>query len=99
MIGIGAVGSAAAGVLADRWGRTTVTMAAMAVSGTCALIIGPLFGEPPWLLLAVALVWGISVIADSAQFSAAIAELRRVGEDLVEDDQVKRPEAMQKERE
>jgi MFS family permease len=61
--------------VSDRWGRTTLTIAAMALSGACAVLIGPTFGGPPLLTLAVALVWGITVIADSAQFSTAITEL------------------------
>jgi hypothetical protein len=47
----------------------------MAVSGLCAALIGFTFGGPPWLTLAVAVAWGISVIADSAQFSTAVTEL------------------------
>ena len=74
-IGVGAIGSVGAGLLADRLGRTTLTIAAMAVSGTCAATIGLLFGGDPVPLVALALVWGISIVADSAQFSASIAEL------------------------
>ena len=74
-IGVGALGSVGAGLLADRLGRTTLTIAAMAVSGTCAATIGFLFGGDPRPLVALALVWGISIVADSAQFSASIAEL------------------------
>ena len=75
VIAIGSLGCYAAGAAADRWGRTTLTMAAMAVSGACALVIGLTFGGSPALTLAIALVWGISVIADSAQFSTAVTEL------------------------
>ena len=74
-IGIGALGSLLAGIFADRWGRTTLTMLAMAVSGACALTIGLLFDASPLLLGLVCLVWGISIVADSAQFSASVAEL------------------------
>jgi MFS family permease len=74
-IAAGAVGSVGAGLLADRLGRTTLTIAAMAISGTCAATIGLLFGGNPSWLVALALVWGVSIVADSAQFSAAIAEL------------------------
>jgi nitrate/nitrite transporter NarK len=74
-VAIGAVSAWLGGVLADRVGRTTVTIAAMAISAACALAIGWLFGGPPLLLVAVSLVWGAAVIADSAQFSASIAEL------------------------
>jgi MFS family permease len=50
-------------------------MTAMAVSGGCAVAIGLLFGAPPPVTFALGLVWGVSVVADSAQFSAAITEL------------------------
>jgi len=74
-IAAGALGAWLGGVCADRWGRTTVTIAAMAASGACAAAMGWLIGAPPWIVIAVAVVWGITVIADSAQFSASIAEL------------------------
>ncbi len=71
----GAVGCLGAGLLADKLGRTTITMAAMLISGTCALVTGFLFAAPPLLLFIVCLIWGISIVADSAQFSAAVTEL------------------------
>jgi MFS family permease len=75
VIASGAVGCWAGGVVSDRWGRTRLTMVAMTGSGLCALAIGLTFGGPPLLTLLVALVWGVTVIADSAQFSTAITEL------------------------
>jgi MFS family permease len=75
VLGCGALGCVAAGLLADRVGRTLVTSLAMAVSGACCLVIGLCHGGPPALLVAVAAVWGASVVADSAQFSAAVTEL------------------------
>ena len=74
-IASGAIGCVGAGILADRLGRTTLTIVAMAVSGSCAASIGWLFGGHPAALVAVCIVWGISIVADSAQFSASIAEL------------------------
>jgi MFS family permease len=75
VIAIGALGCYAGGAGADRWGRTTITMAAMAISGACAAVIGLTFGGPPALTLLIAGIWGITVIADSAQFSTAMTEL------------------------
>jgi MFS family permease len=75
VIGLGAFGCWAGGVASDRWGRTTSTMIAMALSGACAATIGLTFGGPPLVTLLVAIVWGITIIADSAQFSTAITEL------------------------
>ncbi|HBB94416.1 MAG TPA: MFS transporter [Blastocatellia bacterium] len=75
VIGCGAVGCVAAGLIADRVGRTIVTSVAMAISGSCCLIIGLFFGANPIALLIVAAIWGASVVADSAQFSACVTEL------------------------
>jgi predicted MFS family arabinose efflux permease len=73
-VAIGAVGCAYAGWAADRVGRSTVTIAAMSVSGLCALVVGLAAETPTAVLLVVALVWGASIVADSAQFSAAVTE-------------------------
>ncbi|MBV8207908.1 MAG: MFS transporter [Acidobacteria bacterium] len=90
-IAIGFLGCAAAGWASDRIsegspgrrrlqpggtvaGRARVTELAMAVSGSCAVAVAVLFTHPR-ALMCVVLVWGIFIIADSAQFSAAISEL------------------------
>ena len=74
-VALGALGCYVGGLVSDTWGRTTLTIAAMALSGLSAVLIGFTFGGPPWLTLLVGIVWGITVIADSAQFSTAITEL------------------------
>jgi MFS family permease len=79
IVAAGGVGCIVAGALADRIGRTTLTIAAMAVSGTCAVLIGFLFGATPVLVVALGLVWGVTVVADSAQFSTAVSELSPPG--------------------
>ena len=48
-VAAGAIGSVGAGLLADRLGRTTITIVAMAVSGSCAATVGLLFGGNPVL--------------------------------------------------
>ncbi|TQF76817.1 MFS transporter [Elioraea sp. Yellowstone] len=79
VMGAGAAGCVAAGLLADRVGRTRVTIWAMAISGGCCLLAGPAFGAHPALVVALGLVWGVTVVADSAQFSASVAELAEPG--------------------
>ena len=74
VIGAGALGCWAGGVLGDRVGRAETTAAAMAVSGTCAIVIGLLLDASPWIVLLVGLVWGFAVVADSAQFSTLVTE-------------------------
>jgi len=75
VMGAGALGCIGGGVLSDRFGRTTVTIWAMAVSGVCSLLVGFLFGGAVWPLVALCIVWGVAVVADSPQFSASTAEL------------------------
>jgi MFS family permease len=75
VIGCGAIGCVVAGLFADRVGRTLVTSWAMAISGSCCLVIGFLFGGSPVLLILVAAIWGATVVADSAQFSTCVTEL------------------------
>ena len=73
-IAVGAFGSLAAGLLADRYGRSRVTVISLVLSGACTLCAGIFFSNPG-LLTVLCLVWGITVVADSAQFSAAVSEL------------------------
>ena len=75
VISVGGTGCLIAGKLADTYGRTTVTIASLAVSGACCLAVGLLYGRSPAGLSALCLIWGFSVVADSAQFSAAVSEL------------------------
>ena len=74
-VAIGVFGCLLGGLLSDRIGRTATTILMMAVSGVCALLIGFVFDGPTWLFVAVAAIWGIFVIANSAQFSAAVTEV------------------------
>lgn len=75
VVGSGAVGCWLGGKYADRFGRTTITSLAMAVSALCCLVAAWVFGKPLAALVPLLLVWGISVVADSAQFSTAVSEL------------------------
>jgi MFS family permease len=75
VIAAGGAGSLLAGRLADRFGRTVVTSAAMSVSGLCCLTAGLALGAGPWVLTGLCLIWGFAVVADSGQFSAGVSEL------------------------
>jgi MFS family permease len=71
----GAIGCLLAGLLADRIGRTLTTIGALVLSGGCALLIGFSVDAGPVVVIVIAAIWGMTVVADSAQFSAAMAEL------------------------
>lgn len=74
VIAVGGAGCVWGGLAADRLGREHLVNLAMWVSGSCALLIGFVFGASWWLVAPVALVWGVFVIADSAQFSVLVTE-------------------------
>jgi MFS family permease len=76
IIGVGgAIGCLGAGMWADRIGKSRVTIVAMAVSASCALTVGALAMVSFIGAVIVAIIWGIAVVADSAQFSACITML------------------------
>ncbi len=87
-IAVGAVGCVGAGMVADRIGERTrssgnaarinararVAIISMAASGSCCLVAAGLV-QHFTALLAVSIIWGISIVADSAQFSAIVSEV------------------------
>ena len=74
IIAVGGAGSWWAGSLADRYGKERIAGGAMAISGMMALLSPFVFGANPFLVLALFGVWGLTVVADSAQFSALVTE-------------------------
>jgi MFS family permease len=73
-IATGAVGCVVAGLWADRWGKARIAGGAMLASAACALASPLFYGAPLGALLVLAVIWGFTVVADSAQFSALVAE-------------------------
>jgi MFS family permease len=71
----GMVASLTAGILADRFGRTRVILAMSALSALCSLGFGWLIGGPPWIVVAVGLVYGFAALGDSPIYSTAITEV------------------------
>jgi MFS family permease len=74
MIASGAAGSAMAGWSADTIGKSRIARWAMIASGACAAISWSVFGAPLPIVAAFAVVWGVAVVADSAQLSALVAQ-------------------------
>jgi MFS family permease len=73
-IGSGAAGCGLAGWLADRLGKARVATWAMLGSAACAAAVPMVFAGPPLLMFALVMIWGFTVVADSAQFSALVSE-------------------------
>jgi MFS family permease len=75
MIAVGGPGAWLAGRLADARGRTIAAGGSMVVSGSMAALTAAVYGGPPWLVGSVLLVWGSTIVSDSAQFSAMVTEV------------------------
>jgi MFS family permease len=73
-LGSGAIGCVMAGRIADDWGKAFVAGASMIASAACCLLSPVLFAVPLAVLLVFSAMWGIAVVADSAQFSALVTE-------------------------
>jgi MFS family permease len=71
----GAAGCLLGGRLGDRIGRARAAALAMALSGSCCVAAAFAFGGPFPLVLALAVVWGAAVIADSGLFSACTSQV------------------------
>ncbi len=74
VIALGALICVPTGWLADRIGKAQVAGGAMIVSGGSAVLAALTFGGPLWLVVPILLIWGASVIPDSPQLSALVAD-------------------------
>jgi len=74
VIAIGAIGCVAGGFASRRFGSARVAALALATSAACCAVYPLLAGSAEWLLGALMLVWGASVVADSPHFSAMSAK-------------------------
>jgi MFS family permease len=75
VIAIGAAGCVYAGLMSDRRSRAEAAGLAMRWSASVALVIGFLVDAPWPLVVALGLLWGFWVVADSAQFSTIVTEV------------------------
>ena len=71
----GTLGPVVGGMISDRWGRAVSASAIFALSGACSWAIG-WTGDFPWaVIVALAVVYGWAISADSAIYSTAITEV------------------------
>ncbi|MDP3513132.1 MAG: MFS transporter [Sulfuritalea sp.] len=69
------VGSVFGGSLSDRWGRTRVTLLMSVASLACSFSFGWMIGAPMFLLVAVAVFYNVTGVADSSIHSTTLTEL------------------------
>jgi MFS family permease len=73
VLGSGAIGCIGGGLLVQRFGGARVAGVQLAASGGCCLLAPWLLGAPVSWFMAWLLLWGITVVGDSPQFSALTA--------------------------
>jgi len=69
IIGSGVIGCVVGGLLSGRHGSGRVAVVQLAVSGTLCVVSPLLFVAPTPVFLAAMVLWGITVVGDSPQFS------------------------------
>jgi MFS family permease len=73
VLGAGAIGCAAGGWVAQRWGSARVAGTQLAISGFCCLATPWMMGAGDALFYSWLVLWGITVAGDSPQFSTLTA--------------------------
>jgi len=73
VIGAGFFGCAVGGVLVRRCGSAKVAAVQLAASGLCCVLAPLLMDAPLWVFATWLLVWGVTVVGDSPQFSTLTA--------------------------
>jgi len=72
---LGGLATIVGGKIADRKGRTKFNIIILLISGISACVIGFFYESNPYIALVIALLWGITVIPDSPQYSVMTTEL------------------------
>ena len=73
-IATGSAGCVLAGRWADDWGKARIAALSMIASAGCCLISPLVFGAGLPALILLTVVWGFTIVADSAQFSALVTD-------------------------
>jgi MFS family permease len=72
VIGVGAVGCVVGGEIADRWGSAQVALLQLSVSGAACVLSPWMFHATPAVFFGFLVVWGVTVVGDSPQFSSLV---------------------------
>ena len=73
-IAIGAIGSVAGGYISEKTGSAKVAIWSLLISGVCCLISPFSYSFPFFLFLVLLLIWGLTVVPDSPQFSTLVTQ-------------------------
>jgi len=75
IVGLGALGTWAGGVVSDHLGRGITIGGILTVSLLCSLAFGWLRGAPLWLVGLIGMAYGIFIVADSPVFTTSLTEV------------------------
>ncbi|MFV2015539.1 MAG: nitrate/nitrite transporter, partial [Candidatus Heimdallarchaeota archaeon] len=70
----GAAANIFGGYISDRIGRTKFNIIMLSVSGLSGFVIGFVYFNP-YFVLVISLIWGVTIIPDSPQYSTMVTEL------------------------
>jgi MFS family permease len=75
IIASGSIGCVVGGYLSQRIGSARVAFYSLMISGVCCILSVFVYQLPVTIFYSFMLIWGISVIADSPQFSTLVAQM------------------------
>ncbi len=75
LVGLGTISTAITGSISDAIGRTKTITFVMIGSVSCSMIFGWLNATSLWIMIAVGIVYGWLIVAESPVFSTALTEL------------------------
>ena len=73
IIGAGALSCVAGGILSKKWGSKKVAFYSLLLSGCCCILAPLFFNAHTVIFLSLMIIWGMTVVSDSPQFSALVA--------------------------
>jgi MFS family permease len=74
IIATGGLGCVTGGVISQKTGSKKVAFYSLLISGSCCLLSPFIFSFSPGWFLLVLLIWGLTVVSDSPQFSTLVAQ-------------------------
>lgn len=74
IIATGGLGCILGGIISQKTGSKKVAFYSLMISGICCLISPVIFNLSPIIFLLILLIWGLTVVSDSPQFSTLVAQ-------------------------
>jgi MFS family permease len=73
VLGVGGLGCVIGGLMSVKYGSANIAFISLWISGFLCFLSPALYLAPPFVMLIAYILWGLTVVADSPQFSSLVA--------------------------